>query len=80
MPFNKKTIQRPACIAKVILDKDEKNAIVLDSNFEEDWGDCLYLQPILHHGERKIHTIEIKLLSESSEEKTPFYLMSFIVA
>ncbi len=76
----RKTIQRPACIAKVILDKDEKNAIVLDSNFEEDWGDCLYLQPILHHGERKIHTIEIKLLSESSEEKTPFYLMSFIVA
>ena len=76
----RKTIQRPALRAKLILDGSEEQMVLLDGNFEEDWGDCLYLQPILHHGERKIHTVELVVLSDTEKQATPFYLMSLIIA
>lgn len=75
----RKTIQKPARRARLILDGDESNAYLLDGNFEEDWGDCLYLEPILHHGEKKKHTIKIEILPDEKKEATPFYLMAFIV-
>jgi hypothetical protein len=53
---------------------------VLDGNFDEDWGDCLYLQPILHHGEQKNHTVEITILPTEDETPTEFYLMALITA
>lgn len=77
----RRTIKRPALRAKMILDRDEENAKILDGNFDEDWGDCLYLESVLHHGEDKEHTIEIEILDEENEEsRTPFYLMSLIIA
>lgn len=76
----RKTIKKPAPIAKVILDGDEENAIILDSNFAEDWGDCLYLEPILHHGERKKHTVSIQIITSTNEDQSPFYLLSIIGA
>ena len=27
--------------------------ILLDGNFQEDWGDCLWLEPVLHRGQRE---------------------------
>lgn len=45
-----------------------------------DWGDCLYLEPVLHHGERKEHHIEIEILGDKAEKATPFYLISLILA
>ena len=76
----RKTIQKPACRAKLTLDGDETKSWILDGNFDEDWGDCLYLEPVLHHGEKKKHTVKIEILSDENKELTPFYLMSFIVA
>lgn len=76
----RKTIHKPALRARLILDGDETNIILLDANFEEDWGDCLYLEPVLHHGEKKVHTVEIEIFPDDNEEVTPFYLMSLIVA
>ncbi len=76
----RKTIHKPALRAKLVLDGDKTNEILLDANFEEDWGDCLYLEPVLHHGEKKVHTVEIEILPDDNEEVTPFYLMSLIVA
>lgn len=76
----RKTIHKPALRAKLVLDGDKTNEVLLDANFEEDWGDCLYLEPVLHHGEKKVHTVEIEILSDDNEEVTPFYLMSLIVA
>ena len=76
----RKTIKKPAPIAKVILDGDEENATILDSNFVEDWGDCLYLEPILHHGERKKHTVSIQIITSTNEDQSPFYLLSIIGA
>ena len=51
---------------------------ILDGNFEENWGDCLYLEPVLHHGENKTHTVEIEIINDETEDATPFYLLSLI--
>ena len=76
----RKTISRPAARARLILDGDEANAVLLDGNFDEDWGDCLYLQPVLHHGEAGEHTVKLEILPEENKDVTPFYLMSLITA
>ena len=76
----RKTVKKPACRAKLILDGDTEHAKVLDGNFEEDWGDCLYLEPVLHHGEKKTHTIEIEIINDETEDATPFYLLALITA
>lgn len=76
----RKTIQRPAVRANLILDGDEKNAVLLDGNFKEDWGDCLYIEPVLHHGTHKEHSVRIEVLSDVKENATPFYLMALITA
>lgn len=76
----RKTIQKPAPIARVILDGKEESAIVLDSNFEEEWGDCLFLQPILHHGEYKNHEVKIEIVESTKDDQAAFYLLSILVA
>ena len=76
----RKTVRRPAPIANLVLDGDEAHPILLDANFEEDWGECLYLQPVLHHGEEAEHTVEIIILDTVDNFKNDFYLMSLIIA
>ena len=76
----RKTIRRPALRAELVLDGDTAHPILLDANFDEDWGDCLYLQPVLHHGEQKMHTVEITILPTAAETPTEFYLLALIVA
>ena len=74
----RKTVRRPAAKAKLIVDNDTEHVIILDSNFDEDWGDCLYIEPILHHAERCIHTLEIEIDKDTGMDVTPFYLLSVI--
>ena len=50
----RKTVHRPALSARLVLDGDTERPMLLDGNFDQDWGDCLYLEPILHHGERRL--------------------------
>lgn len=76
----RKTIAKPALRAKLILDGDRKNTWILDGNFEQDWGDCLYLEPVLHHGQGFNHRLEIEILDDGKDDATPFYLLSLIVA
>lgn len=76
----RKTIRHPARMARLILDGDMEHSVILDGNFDEDWGDCLYLEPVLHHGEYGIHTVEIEVLPDEYENADPFYLMSLIIA
>ena len=75
----RKTVQHPAPVAELILDGNEKEKQRLDANFDEDWGDCLFLQPVLVHGENKTHTVEIRIVDVADRE-IPFYLNSIIVA
>ncbi len=76
----RKTISRPAVRAQAVLDGDTAHPILLDGNFDQDWGNCLFIQPILHHGENKKHTLEITVVDDECAGTTPFYLMAVIVA
>jgi len=73
----RKSVKHPACVAKVVLDDDEANPMVLDGNFEETWGDCLYITTVAKHMEDKVHTVEITV-TEGDENMVPFYLVSVI--
>ena len=75
----RKTVKRPALSAHLVLDGDEEHPLLLDGNFEEDWGDCFYLESVLHHGERKKHTVRITV-SEGEAGAEAFYLLSLVVA
>ena len=81
----RKSIRRPAPVARAIVDGDMATAIILDANFEENWGDCLYLVPVLHHGTPGRHTVEIEIIEAPSAElqekgRSGFYLLSLITA
>lgn len=76
----RKTIQKPSPVAQVIVDGKNEQAVILDGNFEETWGDCLYLQTLLHHGEDIWHTVEIEIIEAGKEDRMPFYLLSLITA
>ena len=76
----RKTIRHPARRAEMILDGDENHPVLLDGNFDENWGDCLYLEPVLHHGKRGQHTVEIRILPDEYESAAPFYLIALIIA
>ncbi|MCR5179045.1 MAG: SGNH/GDSL hydrolase family protein [Lachnospiraceae bacterium] len=71
----RKTIHRPSPVARLVLDGDEEHAVILDGNFDQDWGDCLYLQPILHHGNRGRHHISIVITEATPGDLVPFYLL-----
>ena len=75
----RKSVQQPVPKAKAVIDGDEAHAVILDGNFTEDWGDCLYLEPLLHHAEKKVHKIEITV-TDAKDILRPFYLVSLIVS
>ena len=75
----RKSVQQPVPKAKAVIDGDEAHAVILDGNFTEDWGDCLYLEPLLHHAEKKVHRIEITV-TDANDIVRPFYLVSLIVS
>lgn len=74
----RKTINKPAPIGKVTIDDDDKTTIILDSNFTEDWGDCLFLQRVINNKEEQLHKIEIEIVESSNDHKASFYLLSII--
>lgn len=76
----RKTIRRPAPIAELILDGDAEHPVILDSNFEEEWGDCLYLETVAEFEKKSRHTVEIKISETHAEDQEVFYLVSLICA
>ena len=73
----RKSVKHPACIATAVLDGDVDNSVILDGNFEETWGDCLYITTLADHTEDKLHTLDITI-TEGEEDMVPFYLVSVI--
>ncbi|MCR5675192.1 MAG: SGNH/GDSL hydrolase family protein [Lachnospiraceae bacterium] len=73
----RKTIRRPSPVAELVLDGDLAHPVTLDGNFDQDWGDCLFLQPILHHGRDGKHSIEITIVRATPQDRAPFYLLAF---
>ncbi len=74
----RKSVQHPACIARLTLDGTRE--LVLDSNFQETWGDCLYLDDLLLEDATGQHTVEIVITDDAGGRALPFYLMSLIVS
>lgn len=73
----RKSVKKPAPVAKVYVDGME-SPVLLDANFQEDWGDCLYIDTILTHGELKQRTVEIRIAEAHENDAVPFYLVSVI--
>lgn len=76
----RKSVKQPAPIAIAVVDGDEKNGVILDANFEEDWGDCLYIDTLAHHIPVGRHKVEIRLTQTHENDAVPFYLVSVITA
>lgn len=76
----RRTIHKPAPVAVAVIDGDEANAVTLDANFDETWGDKLELYTLLEHGENKEHTVQIKLVKTSEADASEFYLVSIIAS
>ena len=74
----RKSVNQPTPIAKAIVDGDEENAVILDGNFKETWGDCLYLETLAEGLERKAHQVEIRIIESHENDAVPFYLVSVI--
>lgn len=74
----RKTIQRPTPVASIVIDGDRNNLQILDGNFNEDWGDCLFMQTIAQGLEDKEHVIEIDIIETHESDKLPFYLVSVV--
>lgn len=74
----RKSVKQPTPIAKVVVDGKEDQAVILDGNFEEDWGDCLYIDTITRHMQPGDHTVEITITKAHEDDAVPFYLVSVI--
>lgn len=76
----RKSVNLPAPVAVAIVDGDEENAVTLDANFDETWGDCLYIDTVAHHIASGKHKVEIRLIQTHENDAVPFYLVSVICA
>lgn len=74
----RKSVNLPAPIAVAVVDDEEENAVELDANFDETWGDCLYITTVAHHIPNKVHKVEIRLTKTHDNDSAPFYLVSVI--
>ena len=74
----RKSVKQPTPIAKVTVDGRKDTAMVLDGNFKETWGDCLYIDTVTRHMEPGIHKVEIEIVEATEQDAVPFYLVSVI--
>ena len=74
----RKSVNQPTPIARVVVDGKEEEAMRLDGNFEETWGDCLYIDTVKRHMQPGEHTVEITIAEAHENDVVPFYLVSVI--
>ncbi|MCD7766391.1 MAG: GDSL-type esterase/lipase family protein [Lachnospiraceae bacterium] len=75
----RRSVQKPAPIAEIIVDGDPATRRLLDANFDETWGDKLELLTVTEHMPKGIHRVEVRLV-EAQEAVVPFYLNAIIMA
>lgn len=76
----KKTVNHPAPIAVATVDDNTEEAVILDANFEETWGDCLFVERIKCWDNSAMHKVQIELTKCPECDFLPFYLVSLIVS
>ncbi|MCR4902257.1 MAG: SGNH/GDSL hydrolase family protein [Butyrivibrio sp.] len=74
-----KTIKRPAPVVSVTVDGDTDNNVIIDSAFEETWGDLLDIKQLFLHKEIKEHKLEIEVIDDKEGKAVPFNLVSVII-
>lgn len=74
----RKSVNQPAPVAVAVVDGDEEHAVRLDANFDETWGDCLYIETAARHIAQGTHRVEIRLTETHENDAVPFYLVSVI--
>ncbi|MDE6674532.1 MAG: SGNH/GDSL hydrolase family protein [Acetatifactor sp.] len=76
----RRTINKPAPAARVIVDGDEAGAVLLDGEFDETWGDLLALTTIFEKEEPAEHHVRIEVCRTHENDASGFYLVSVITA
>lgn len=76
----RRTINKPAPAARVIVDGDEANAVMLDGEFDETWGDLIALTTIFENEETAEHHVRIQVCRTHEKDASGFYLVSVITA
>lgn len=71
-----KTICKPAPVATVTVDGMFETE--LDANFTENWGDCLYLQPVTTEAGDGVHRVVIEVTSASPDDRGDMNIVSLI--
>ena len=72
----RKSVTQPTPIARITVDGEHE--MLLDGNFKETWGDCLYLDTVAEGLDNKEHTVTVELVQTHEDDKVPFYLVSII--
>lgn len=76
----RKSVKHPAPVALGILDGDETHAVRLDANFEETWGDCLFITTAAKNLPCGKHRLEVRIAEAASNSAADFYLVSVIIS
>ena len=75
----RKTMKRPAPIVAVTVDGMKENTVVIDSQFDETWGDLLDIRQLFLHGKKTSHRMEIEIIDDKEQSAVPFDLVSVII-
>ena len=75
-----RTIRKPAPVARVTIDGNEEQNIILDANFEETWGDKLELTDIYMSNSPAVHTVRVEIIETHPDDVGAFYLAGIIVS
>lgn len=76
----RKTIRQPASIAIAIVDGKEDEAVTLDGNFDERWGDCPFITTVAKDLPYGKHTLTIRVTETHEDDVLPFYLIGVITS
>ncbi len=74
-----KTIKRPAPVVEVTLDGGESGKIIIDSAFDQTWGDLLDLKQLFLHEKKEAHRLEVEVVDDKGGACVPFNLVSIII-
>ena len=75
----RRTINKPAPKAYAVIDGRYNERVILDANFDEDWGDLCALTTISSNAGSGLHTLDI-VIDEEGREESPFMVISVISA
>ncbi len=74
-----KTMKRPAPVAAVTIDGNQSEKIIIDSAFDETWGDLLDIRQLFLHEKKGPHKLEVEIIDDKEGKAVPFNVVSVII-